>query len=190
MANQIVHKYIRKKDASTMCGKPKKDKDSSRWEHVTCKTCLAIKARRKKQGRETLWRPEFIETIFLLKSKFFTDAEIAIALGVARTTFIHWKNTKPEVVKVLEEAKQEAIHKTERSLFERANGCSHTETRVFTYQGQIVEHDVVKHYAPDTQAMQFLLNNLAPDKWRKDPTNNDEISKDGKVTINIGSVDE
>lgn len=55
----------------------------------------------------------------------------------------------------------------EHSLLQLALGYRHKEVKVFCDKfGNITEHTVMKHYPPHFQAIQFLLKNLAPEKWK------------------------
>ena len=66
----------------------------------------------------------------------------------------------------MREGKQLADEEIEKSLYLRAKGYAHKETKVFNNDGTIITKDIVKHYPPDTNAAKFWLSNRKPDKWK------------------------
>ena len=68
----------------------------------------------------------------------------------------------------------------ERSLFQRANGYWHEETKVhFDQDGNPSEHKVRKYYPPDSTAMIFWLKNRKRKEWR----DRQEIEHSGSVDL-------
>jgi hypothetical protein len=183
----VKHKVLRKTSATTSCGMTRNENSVTRWEEVTCKKCLKARVK-KKQGPPTKWREEYLPIVFNLKSKFYTDYEIAKELGVPHSTFFTWIANRQDLSTCLKEAEANALKTAERALFEKATGYEHDEEKVFSYQGQIITHNTKKKYAPDVQALQYLLNNLDPERW-KNKHDGDEISRTGDVTIRIGGED-
>jgi transcriptional regulator with XRE-family HTH domain len=98
-----------------------------------------------------------------------TDVEMARAVGIARTTLDNWKREHPEFFAQLKEAKAVADLAVEASLFQRALGYQHPETKVFcnTTSGEIFTKTVMKHYPPDVTAQIFWLKNRIPKEWRE-----------------------
>jgi len=96
-----------------------------------------------------------------------TDEQIAQYVGVALSTLSLWKKTVGgEFSEALKECKNIADDLVEASLLNRALGYRTKEVKVFCYEGNIIEHEVVKEYAPSDTAMIFWLKNRRPDKWR------------------------
>jgi hypothetical protein len=61
----------------------------------------------------------------------------------------------------------EADERTERSLYERANGYTFDSEKVFmTKEGEIVRAPIKGHVPPDVHAAEFWLKNRRPDRWR------------------------
>ena len=118
-------------------------------------------------GRPTKYKPEFCDQARKLCALSATDAQIADFFGVSEVTINSWKGKNPEFLKSLKESKEQQDTKVERSLFERAMGYSHPETKVFCQNGEVTEVDTRKHYPPDTTAMIFWLKNRQPAKWRE-----------------------
>ena len=99
-----------------------------------------------------------------------TDEFLANYFDVCVATINNWKKKHPDLLESIKRGKQEADLKVAESLFNRAVGYSHPETKVFNNQGEIVTHDVTKQYAPDPAAAIFWLKNRQPGQWRpKDP---------------------
>jgi len=61
---------------------------------------------------------------------------------------------------------------------------------VFCYQGQIITHNTNKKYAPDTAALQYLLNNRAPDRWKNRQEEDEDMLKGAEINIKIGYDEE
>jgi hypothetical protein len=130
-------------------------------------------------GRPTKFSKEVQDLTAMFSRKGFTDEEMAKALRVTRQTFDNWKKKFPKFFASLKDWKHEADSKVERSLYERAFGYTHPETKVFCNNGEIITEKVVRHYPPDPTSMIFWLKNRQPDKWR-DKTN---IEHSGDVTV-------
>jgi hypothetical protein len=92
-----------------------------------------------------------------------TSKEIAENLGTSLEYVIDWIDTDlSDHLDLLARIRDEEV---ERSLFMRAIGYSHPEEKVFCHQGEIIKETVMKHYPPDTAAVQFWLKNKQPEKW-------------------------
>jgi len=187
---KAIHKVLHKNDKFTMCKDLRLDDNySTKWDGVTCKNCL--KHRGPGAGPPTKWKDEFLSVVFELKSKYYTNPQIARVLGVDNETFRQWLMKNQKLIECVKEAEQHALQRVERSLFERATGYKHRETKLFSYQGQIVSQDIIKHCPPDVNAIQYFLNNKHPDTWKSDAglRQSDAIDViDGEV--NIGFSDE
>ena len=109
-----------------------------------------------------------------------TDKQLAEFFDVCEATLNNWKNDHPSFLESLKKGKSQADAMVAKSLFQRALGYSHPETKIVTHNGAITDsQDVVKHYAPDTAAGIFWLKNRQPDIWR----DKKEVSLDnGDVT--------
>lgn len=82
------------------------------------------------------------------------------------------------------EARQVADELVEASLFSRALGYSHPEEKVFQYEGQIVTHETIKQYPPDTQAAMFWLRNRQPARWKEKTDSDVNVNN----TMNVNSL--
>jgi len=97
----------------------------------------------------------------------YTDKEMAAFFCVAESTLNLWKKQYPLFSESLKAGKEFADMEVTASLYHRAKGYSHTETKVFNNQGEIITHDVTKTYPPDPISIKYWLNNRQPKRWRE-----------------------
>lgn len=95
-----------------------------------------------------------------------TNAELAELLEVSLATIYNWKLEHKEFLDALNLGKEISDKRVEKSLYDRAMGYSHMETKVFCNNGEITTTDVMKHYPPSDVACIFWLKNRRPDDWR------------------------
>ena len=136
-------------------------------------------------GRPTRYKKAFDELAYNYSLLGATDKEIASFLDIAVSTLNNWKKDHPRFMESIKKGKVQADAEVSAKLFHRAKGYEHKETKVFNQQGEIITHDVVKHYAPDPTAAIFWLKNRQPDKWkdRKEVDNN--VKSDKPLVIEI-----
>lgn len=118
-------------------------------------------------GRPTLYRAEYAA-----QAKNYTllgadDARLAEFFEVTERTINRWKNAHPAFAEALRLGKAQADAQVAQSLFQRATGCSHPDTHVSNYQGEITLTPITKHYPPDVQAATFWLKNRQPQHWKE-----------------------
>ena len=130
-----------------------------------------------KPGQPTKFNPEVERLIMFLAAEGMTDGKMAGIIGVTEQTFNNWKKAHPKFFESLKEVKKTADEKVERALYERAQGYSHPEEKIFSNNGVVVRADTTRHYPPDPTSMIFWLKNRQPDKWA------DKKEFDGKLTI-------
>lgn len=106
-----------------------------------------------------------------------TDAQMAELLDVTEQTFNNWKKAKPKFFESLKSAKAVADAEVERSLYERAMGYRHPDTKMFyDKDAGVVSEEYIKHYPPDVTACIFWLKNRKPSEWR-DKVDHDHSGK-------------
>lgn len=105
------------------------------------------------------------ERIKFLAEKGFTEKEIAKAVSVDLSTITKWKQRNPKFFTSLKDWKKKADREIERSLFERASGYEHPETKVQFVDGKWEQVELTKHYPPDPTSMIFWLKNRKSDVW-------------------------
>ena len=118
-------------------------------------------------GRPTKYQKQYNEQARKLCLMGYTDKELADFFGIAESTLNLWKNAHPLFMESLKAGKIIADAEVTASLYERAKGYRHIETKVFCSNGDIVTHDVDKIYPPDPMAIKYWLNNRQPERWRE-----------------------
>lgn len=139
---------------------------------------MPAKEKKGAGGRPSKFDSLDLTKVKLLASRGWTDAEMAEFFGVNPDTWYEWKKKHPEFSDTLKDWKFEADHKVERSLYERATGYNHPDTKFFMFEGTVITEPTTKHYPPDTTAAIFWLKNRQPDKWRdKTVTEGEQVNK-------------
>lgn len=120
-----------------------------------------------KVGAKTKYKEEFNDQVEKLCRLGAKDSEIADFFDVTETTINNWKHDHPLFLESLKKGKDVFDNDLiENALKNRALGYSHPETKVFMHDGVPVEHEVVKHYPPDTTALIYWTKNRNPSRWR------------------------
>ena len=112
-----------------------------------------------------------------------TDAQIAVKMGVASSTFYLWQSRFPEIMEALKKGKAPVDTQVENALLKRALGYSYVETVTefeLTDTGMkdndgkpVMEkkiksvRSIKKEVPPDVGAGAFWLKNRRPDRWRE-----------------------
>jgi len=118
-------------------------------------------------GQPTKYKEEYNEQARKLCLLGHTDAELIKFFDVCESTLNNWKNEYPEFLASIKIGKDDFDSSTvEKSLRHRALGYEHPEEKVFLSNGEIITHDTIKHYPPDTAAAIFWLKNRQPGRWR------------------------
>lgn len=137
-------------------------------------------AAKKKTGRPSKYKPEYCElaTNYCLLGS--TDEELAAFFDVALSTLNKWKKEYPNFSESIKEGKAVADAKVAQSLYNRALGYSHLDTKFATHEGKITDtKEYTKHYAPDPTSAIFWLKNRQKEKWRD--KNEVDVKVDGVV---------
>ena len=113
------------------------------------------------------YSPEYNELAYKLALLNITDKEIAFTLGIAESTLYKWKVDYPDFSEALKKGKGPANGEVALSLYKRATGYNHKETKVFCYQGEVVTCEVMTHWPPDVGAIALFLKNRRPDLWKE-----------------------
>ena len=118
-------------------------------------------------GRPSDYDPSILPQIKKACEAGFTDADLALLLGVSETTIGGWKTKHIEFLEALKEGKSVADDEVERSLLERAKGYSHPAEKIsFDKDGNELRAQYIEHYPPDPTSMIFWLKNRRRDRWR------------------------
>ncbi len=133
-------------------------------------------------GRPSKFKPEFAEQVFKLCLLGATDEQIADFFGVSVSTVNRWKVSEPEFWESLKRGKAEADATVADSLFNRAIGYTHKDTKFATWEGRITDtQEYDKHHPPDITACIFWLKNRRPTDWR----DKQEVYHDGEWDIKV-----
>jgi len=140
-----------------------------------------------KKGRPKKYLDVYNEQARKLGLLGYTDKEMAAFFCVAESTFNLWKKQYPIFSESLKAGKDLADMEVTASLYERAKGYSHKETKVFNHQGEIITHDVTRMYPPDPMAIKYWLNNRQPKRWREKVEHEESSAVDSltKVLIEV-----
>lgn len=96
-----------------------------------------------------------------------TNDELAEFFQVDPSTIDRWIARHEEFRRALKVGKAVPDSRVERSLYNRAVGYSHTDTKIFlSKDGEIITHEYIKHIPPNVPACIFWLKNRIPKKWR------------------------
>jgi hypothetical protein len=129
-------------------------------------------ATRRRTGRPTAFKPEYVDQVRKLCLLGATDAELADFFGVALSTLNNWKRSHPEFLDALKQGKIQADATVTERLYRRALGYSHKAVKILTVPrganmgSDVVEHPYIERYPPDTTACIFWLKNRRPKDWR------------------------
>lgn len=122
---------------------------------------------KKRPGRKTPFKEEFIGLALNYALLGATDVEMADFFGVSEKTLNTWKKQHPEFLQSLKKGKFQADSIVASKLFHRAKGYSHPDVHITNYKGDITKTNITKYYPPDTLAAIFWLKNRQPEKWRE-----------------------
>nr|DAH82881.1 MAG TPA: terminase small subunit [Caudoviricetes sp.] len=117
---------------------------------------------------------ENLDRIGKLRRQGLTEEQVAVSIGVGKSTFKDYKNTLPELREVLQKSKERLIEDLEDSLYRRALGlCKITTTKKFIEKVNGIDkvkiEETTQNCVPDVGALVFSLKNLSPQKWRDNP---------------------
>ena len=139
-------------------------------------------------GRPTLYTEKMNDQAYKLCLLGATLEEIADFFGVVRQTIDNWQDAYPGFLDAITRGKTEADANVAGRLYERAMGYTHPEVHISTYEGEVIQTPITKHYPPDTQAASLWLRNRQPKKWRD---RHEHTGADGGPikTEEVGSVE-
>lgn len=145
----------------------------------TTKKKVAKKAKKKtkkkivkKRGAPAKINETVVNVALKLYRKGHIDREVSEILGVSESTLNNWKKKYPEFLVSIKEAKGGADDAVEQALLERCLGYSveAEELKVVALGdklgSEVQRHKVIKHYPPDTRAIEFWLQNRRPQNWQ------------------------
>lgn len=117
-------------------------------------------------GRPPKYQDEFAEQAYKLCLLGHTNDELARFFEVGITSIKRWIAEIPEFRAAVLKGREPADAEVAVSLYRRAIGYSHPDVHISTYQGEITETPITKHYPPDTAAATLWLTNRQRDRWK------------------------
>jgi hypothetical protein len=133
-------------------------------------------------GAPTKYKTEYAEQAYKLCLLGATDKEMADFFQVEEKTINNWKKAHDGFLQSITRGKIIADAEIADSLYQRAKGYVHTDTKFAIFQGAITETmEYMKHYPPDTEAAKVWLKNRQPSKWR----DKQEIEHSGDMGVTI-----
>ena len=138
------------------------------------------KVKKNKGGRPTDYKEEYNEQVKKLCLLGATDERIGNFFNVSEQTVNAWKTKHPLFLESIREGKEVADANVANALYNKAIGFSHKEMKVFNNQGEILTHEVDKHYPPDTGAAFIWLKNRGGWKDKQEVEHSGEV-----VTFNM-----
>lgn len=123
----------------------------------------------KPVGRPTKYDPAYNKQATKLCRLGSTDKQLADFFEIAESTLHTWKIEYPQFLESIKKGREMSDAEIAHSLYHRAKGYKHKETKVMQYQGEIITQEVTKHYPPDTLAAAIWLRNRRPELWRNNP---------------------
>ena len=130
---------------------------------------IVARVKKRRLGRPSPYKTEYGHIAKVLCQQGATDEVLAEAFKVSKRTIHAWKKKHPDdflhPVKMGKEVADDIIRS---SLFHRAKGYSHVDTKFASFEGVITDsEEYTKHYPPDTGACIFWLSNRDPDNWKR-----------------------
>ena len=110
---------------------------------------------------------EQLEKIEEWASKGLTMKEIAINMGVSRTTLYNWRDKSVDIMNALLKGQDTSVEILENALFKRAVGYDIEELN-YRYEEdgtKVITSGRTKHIYPDVTALKFALINKSRGKW-------------------------
>lgn len=117
-------------------------------------------------GRPTKYRSEYAKQGKKLAQMGATDLVMADFFEVDVRTLYRWKAEHPAFCQALKVGKKVADDRVEESLWRRATGYVHDDVHITTFEGEVTQTPILKHYPPDPTSMIFWLKNRRPAEWR------------------------
>jgi len=127
---------------------------------------MADNTEKKKAGRPSLFKKEYIEQGYQMALLGMTDKDLARIWGVCEQTINVWKVSQPGFLESINKGKDAADAFVADRLFKRATGYTHKAVKIFNDGGTPLIVDYEEHYPPDTGAAIFWLKNRQKAIWR------------------------
>jgi hypothetical protein len=148
---------------------------------------------KRKAGRQSLWRPEYVEHVRKMALLGWTEKEIAKNLKIALSTFSYWKNQHPELLEALRN-REIADAEVLNAIYQAAIGQKITTQKVIGKGESQRVVEVVEHIPPNVMAGMYWLNNRQRSRFSRNPdpiTDPDEpLPQSVSVTVQDASAND
>ncbi len=117
-----------------------------------------------------------------------TDEQIAVNIGISRSTLNAWKDKYSDISDTLKRGKDVVDRRVENALLKRALGYEYEEVKEKFEDGDITERTVTKkEVAPDVTAQIFWLKNRKPGDWRdkREPEDSTAIERLDRILAGL-----
>lgn len=134
-----------------------------------------------KMGRPSKYTEEMVMAILELARAGKTELAIAKELDICFDTITDWKKNHEDFSLALKAAKDVADEEIVATLRMKALGYREKAVK-FWYDKdlkQVITHEYLEHYPPDTTSIIFWLKNRKPTEWR-DVQRKEIVGADGK----------
>lgn len=132
-------------------------------------------------GRPSKYTEEMVMAILELARAGKTELAIAKELDICFDTITDWKKNHEDFSLALKAAKDVADEEIVATLRMKALGYREKAVK-FWYDKdlkQVITHEYLEHYPPDTTSIIFWLKNRKPTEWR-DVQRKEIVGADGK----------
>ncbi|MBI1202627.1 MAG: hypothetical protein GC182_08970 [Rhodopseudomonas sp.] len=136
-------------------------------------------------GAQTKYKPEYAKIARNLCVRGATDADLALAFGVAQSTIWAWGQANIDFAESVAAGKDQFDGQVERAFAQRAIGYEYVTEKVFQYEGNPVRVEVLEHVPADVNAGKFWLINRRKDRF-KDPSRIVEEQREESQLAAIG----
>jgi len=121
------------------------------------------------ETRPSTYKPDYVAMARLLGAEGLTDRELAVELGVSRSTIFRWRAAHPDFAEATRLGKAVANERVERALYERAIGYEEEAVRVYFPAGA-TEAVIVRYQRevrPDVAAGLQWMRAREPAIWAR-----------------------
>lgn len=130
------------------------------------------KIHKKKLGRPSSFKPEYVDQVYKLALMGYTDEDFANFFEVDVNTIDRWKIKYEAFRGALKEGREIADTRVTESLYRRAIGYTRTvqEAKVIStgnYESKVEIVTLVQEVEPNVTAQIFWLKNRQKSKWRE-----------------------
>lgn len=133
-----------------------------------------------------MFLPDHLEQVRAIAMRGITEEQMCEVFDIDEKQMGLWKAQYPTFKEALESGYTDADTEVLGALFKVATGYEHPETKVMMWDGELLTHDITKHYKPDVQAIKLWMTNRQREHW----SDRKEMEHGGRADAPIGIRDE